>query len=106
MELKIFAVALIVQGRAGGNLAELLTKLAVMIRQRIRFKQRVRSLTSEGRMQALVLIVLPPVVFAALCVLNPKYAYVLFDHPHLLYGAVASQLIGAACIQRIIRIDY
>ncbi len=59
METRIFAIALIINRRLGGNLAELLGKLALTIRARTKFAGRVRALTGEGRMQAAVLIALP-----------------------------------------------
>jgi tight adherence protein B len=103
MELQIFSVALIVQRRAGGNLAELMNKLATLIRNRYRLHAKVKSLTGEGRMQAVVLTALPPLTLLAMCVVNREYAQELFDHPHLLYIAGASQVVGIACIRWIVR---
>jgi tight adherence protein B len=106
MELQIFTVALIVQRRSGGNLAELLSKMAVMMRKRVWLHGRVLALTGEGRMQAMVLIAMPPLVFAALWFLNRDQAQVLLDHPRLLYGALISQAIGAFFIQRIVNFEF
>ncbi len=106
MELRIFVIALIVQHRAGGNLAELLIKLARVMRKRITLKGRVRALTGEGRMQAWVLIALPIVAFVALWFLNPQHTAVLLQHRNLLYAAVAAQAIGAALIWKIVNFEY
>ncbi len=91
IELQIFAVALIVQRKSGGNLVELLSKMAVMMRKRFWLQGRVQALTGEGRMQAMVLIAMPPLVFAALWLMNRDQAQILLDHPRLLYGAMISQ---------------
>ncbi len=105
MEMHIFVVALIVNHRVGGNLAELLSKLANLIRLRVKMQGRVRALTGEGRMQAAVLLALPIVAFAVLLVLNRDYAQVLLDNPKLLGATALAQVAGAVWIRNIIRID-
>jgi tight adherence protein B len=106
MELQIFVVALLVQAKSGGDLAELLDNLAAMIRKRLKLKDRIRALTGEGRMQALVLIVLPIVAFFGVIFLAPDYGKCLLDRPWLLAGTAAAQLIGAAWIRQIISFEY
>jgi len=106
MELRILVVALLVQSRSGGNLTDLLQNLATMVRKRLVLQQKVKALTGEGRMQAIVLVALPFVVFAAMYILNREYAQVLLDRPWLLAGCVTSQAIGAALIHKMIQIDY
>jgi tight adherence protein B len=106
MELQIFVVALIVQRRSGGNLAELLSKLAGMMRKRLALRERVAALTGEGRMQAWVLIALPPMAFAAIWFVNPQHTQVLLNHAWLLYTALVSQAIGAAAIWKIVNFEY
>ncbi|WP_425613997.1 type II secretion system F family protein [Anatilimnocola sp. NA78] len=106
MELQIFVVAMVVHLRVGGNLSELLTKLSAILRKRAYILGRVRALTGEGRLQAVVLTALPMVVFAALYILNREYAQVLLDRPWLLAGCLGSQGIGGVCIHRLMQIDY
>ncbi|WP_146119006.1 type II secretion system F family protein [Blastopirellula marina] len=106
MEMRIFAVALIVQQRAGGNLADLLKKLADLIRKRVKMKRRVRALTGEGRMQAAVLIGMPIVVLAAMSLVAPEYSRVLWDHYEILIGCAISQCVGAYLIYRIVSFEY
>jgi tight adherence protein B len=106
MELQIFVVAMLVQARSGGDLVELLDNLAGMIRKRLKLRDRVRALTGEGRMQALVLIVLPVAALLGVMLLSPEYAKELFDRPALLAGTAAAQAAGAFWIRRIINFDY
>lgn len=106
MEVNIFAVAVIVQRQVGGNLAELLEKLAQVVRERYRIRGVVRTLTAEGRMQAGVLMVLPPAIFVAMLVINPSYARILLNYPYLLVGIVISMGIGALWIRKIINFDF
>lgn len=106
MELQLFVVALLVQARAGGNLVELLDNLANMIRKRLTFRERVRALTSEGRMQAVVLLVLPLLTFAGLQLLAPDYISTLLERPWLLAGTAVAQIAGVLWIRQIVSFEY
>ncbi len=55
VEMKIFVMARLIQRQIGGNLADILERLAGLIRERQRLRDHTRTLTAEGRMQALVL---------------------------------------------------
>jgi tight adherence protein B len=106
MELQIFVVALLVQAKSGGDLVELLDNLAAMIQKRLKLKDRVRALTGEGRMQALVLLVLPIVGMIGILLLAPDYAKSLLDRPWLLAGTAAAQIVGALWVRRIVNFEY
>ena len=105
MELQLFVVALLVQERSGGDLVGLLDNLAAMIRKRLKLQNRIRALTGEGRMQALVLIILPIAALAAMLVLSPEYAQSLLDRPWLLGIAAGAQTLGALWIRRIVNFE-
>ena len=64
-----------------------------------------KSLTAEGRMQAAVLLLMPPLAFVALLLLNPVYTSKLLAQPLLLAGTVVSELVGALWIRHIISFD-
>ena len=102
MELEIFVVALLVQARSGGDLAELLDNLALMVRKRLQLQKRVRALTGEARMQAAVLIALPIAALATITLLSPDYVSVLYQRPWLLGLAAGGQAIGAVWIRSIV----
>jgi tight adherence protein B len=106
MELQLFVVAMLVHRTAGGNPVEILDNLSDVIRKRVRLFGRVRALTSEGRLQAVVLSVLPVGAFIALYFLNPNYAQILLDRPRLLAGMLVSEGLGALWIRRIVNFDY
>lgn len=106
IEFKIFVLGVLIQRQAGGNLTELLDRLAGMVRNRMLLRGEIKSLTAEGRVQALVLIALPIGVWAALSVLNPDYAYALFDHQPLLIGTMTLMFLGAVWINRIVNFDF
>jgi tight adherence protein B len=106
LELKIFVLAMLVQQQTGGNLAELLDKLAAVIRDRFRIRGKIRVLTAEGRMQAAVLLALPPLLLVAILFLNRNYGNILLDHPALLVGMFVSEVLGALWIRKIIHFDF
>ena len=106
LEIKIFVLALLVQQQTGGNLAELLDKLATVMRERARVQGKIRVLTAEGRFQALVLLALPPLLLLALLLLNPGYGKVLLEHPKLLLGMFVAEAAGALWIRKIVNFDF
>jgi tight adherence protein B len=106
VEIKIFVLALVVQQQTGGNLAELLDKLAAVIRERFRIRGRIRALTAEGRLQALILLILPPAMLLLILTANHDYGQLLIDHPRLLVGMFISELLGALWIRRIVNFDF
>ena len=94
MELQLFVVAMLVHRSAGGNPIEILDNLSDVIRKRIRLLGKVKACTSEGRMQAVVLSVMPMVAFVALLFLNKPYVQVLLDRPMLLAAALGAEALG------------
>lgn len=106
LEMQIFVVALLVQRQAGGNLAEILENLAGIVRDRFRVREKIRVLTSQGRLEAAVLVALPPLMFLVMSYLNPTYSLVLLDHPYPLMGVLAGMAVGILWIRRIVRFDF
>jgi tight adherence protein B len=106
IEMRMFAVTLTVQRQSGGNPVEMLQNLATVIRKRTKLFDRVKALTGEGRMQALVLLVLPFLMFAVLFVTNREYVSVLFEHQGVLLAVFISELCGAFWIHKLVNFDY
>lgn len=105
-ELQMLVVALLVQRQSGGSPVELLENLAHVVRKRNRLREKVKALTAEGRMQAMVLLCIPPFVIAAVSATNPDYMNALWGQPWLLAGMLVSELVGALWIRRIITFRY
>ncbi len=106
LEVKIFVMAMMIQRQTGGNLSEVLERLAALVRERVRLRNHVRTLTAEGRLQAVVLLVLPPVMFFVMRFINRPYADVLLEHPGLIAAMIASMGLGALWIRKIIQFDF
>lgn len=101
LELRIFVVAMTIQRQTGGNLSEVLERMATIVRSRLRLRQKMRALTAEGRMQSLTLLALPPLTFAVMYFLNRQYAETLLVQWRLLVGTVACMAIGVLWIRNI-----
>jgi tight adherence protein B len=106
VEMKIFTLGVLVQKQSGGNLAELIDNLASIVRERFRIRGKIRVLTAEGRMEAAVLLALPPVVFGLILALNKTYALLLFEHPNVIWGMLGLMFVGFLWIRRIINFDF
>lgn len=94
-----------IQHETGGNLAAVLAGLARVIRARARMFLKVRSLSSEGRMSALVLCALPFVVGFLIFAGNPAYYTKFADDPlflPILSGAVFNMGVGIYMIYRMV----
>ncbi len=105
LEIRLFVTALSVQQKTGGNLAELIDKLALLIRERFRLRGQILTLTAEGRFQAILLFSLPFLLFIVLTILNPDYELQLLDHPKLIMSTIGVMLIGGYWIKRIVTFD-
>jgi tight adherence protein B len=105
LELRIFVMALLIQRQTGGNLSEVLERLAALIRDRIKLRRRVSTLTAEGRLQGMTLLVLPFVVFGAMMVVNRRYAEALLDHTALLAVTGTAMAIGALWMRKVVNIE-
>ena len=106
LEIKIFVTAVIVQQQTGGSLAEMLDKLSHVIRQRYRTRGQIKTLTAEGRMQAIILLGLPIVLFFGFLVFLPDYESKLLEHPSLIMVTLTFELLGALWIRKIINFDF
>lgn len=107
VDLKFFATAVILQRQTGGDLCEILEKIARLIRERFQIHGMIMALTGEGRLSGAVLLGLPPVLAVTMFFLNQEYIMRLFTHPlgqQMLAGAAVAQVLGFFWIRKIINI--
>src|SRR5262249_30820962 len=105
LEVRIFVMAMLIQRQTGGNVAEVLDRLAGLVRDRLRLRKQVRTLTAEGRLQGGTLVVLPVLMFGAMMVINRPYAEVLLEHVSLVAATGASMAAGLIWIRKIVNFD-
>lgn len=107
-DMKFFVVSVILQRETGGNLAEIIESLAHLIRERFKFRGKVRVLSAEGKLSAVILLTLPFLLFVCLYFLNQEYMEILILDP---VGRIVSavsltmMVIGVLLIKRIIKVE-
>jgi tight adherence protein B len=107
-DLKIFAVSVIVQKETGGNLVEIIEKIADTIRQRYRFFGKLDTLTAEGRMSSYILGALPILTGLFIGFTNPPYIRLLFTTSmgnHIFGGAIVMWLVGFLWMRRMSKVS-
>lgn len=107
IDLRFFIATIELNNDIGGNLSEILDKLADTIRERLKIRRQVRVLTAQGRLSGYILAALPIVTFFMFNIMMPGYEDVLFKEDSgskLLIGAICSQLLGFLWIKKIITI--
>lgn len=107
-DLKIFAVSVIVQKETGGNLVEIIEKIAETVRQRYRFFGKLDTLTAEGRMSSYILGALPILTGLFIGFTNPPYVMLLFTTHmgNMIFGfAVVSWIIGFVVMRRMAKVS-
>jgi len=107
VDVRFFVSSVMLQKQTGGNLSEILSRLAFVIRERFRLRGQVRAASAHGRMTAGILTVMPIALMFALLFIAPGYLQSLAKDPDgkwLILAAVIAQLLGYYFIQRIIRI--
>ncbi|HEX2971969.1 MAG TPA: type II secretion system F family protein [Tepidisphaeraceae bacterium] len=106
-EFSFFVTAVLIQRQTGGDLSEVLTNIATMVRSRARLQQHVKAITAEGRMTGYILVVFPIVLFLLSYMFNPEYAGVLLttETGRMLLGlAIAMQAIGFFAIRKVVAV--
>ena len=108
-DLKYFVVSVILQRETGGNLAEIIETIARLIRERFRLEGKIKTLTAEGRLSALILSVLPFAIVFVLLLINPEYMSSLFAEPmgRIMAGiAILMMLFGILVMRRMARMKF
>ena len=106
-DLRFFVIAVSIQRETGGNLTELLDKLAAIIRARFKLLGMIRVLASEGKLSAWILSALPFVLMALINFINPKFMSLLWTDPAGLiavYISLSLMVLGIFWMWRIIQI--
>lgn len=106
--LKAFVTSILIQRETGGNLAEILSNISGVIRASYRFQRKLRTLSAEARLSALVLAAIPFFLAGAMFIVSPDLIKTLFTDPrghNLLTMAAISYILGIIWIRRLLKID-
>ena len=109
LDLKMFVTAVLIQRETGGNLSEVLSNLADLIRQRIAMRGQIQTLIAEPKLSARFLAVLPVIVFMILSVLNPNFFDPMTEEGSLgrvvLIASAISVVVGYMIMMKIADVD-
>ena len=108
-EVNFFAIVIAIQNQIGGNLAEVLSNLAQVLRDRYRLEAKVRAFSAEAKASAIIIGALPPCVMLAVYFTSPGYISILW-HDKLgnimLIGGAIWMFIGVLVMRKMINFDY
>lgn len=107
MDMKFFVTSVNIQRETGGNLAEIIDLLGRLIRKRFELKKKVKALSAEGRISAIILMSLPFAMVAVLHTVNPDYMSLLYTDPlgqMMVVSALVLMLLGGIVMKRMIAI--
>lgn len=107
-DLALLVVAVGIHSKTGGNLAEILSGIARVIRERAKMRLKARALSAEGRFSALMLTLLPILVFGLLNVIAPHFYGDVWQVPlvkPILIGALIWMALGDLLMYRMVRIE-
>jgi tight adherence protein B len=107
MDVKFFVTSVNIQRETGGNLAEIVDSLGRLIRKRFELKKKVRALSADGRISAIVLMSLPFGMALIFYFINPEYLMPLFTDPmgqSMVAGAAIMMILGGIVMKKMIAI--
>ena len=107
-DLELVVTAVMIQRQVGGNLAEVLDNITSTIRDRVKIKGEIKTLTAQGRMSGMVISLLPVFLCGIIYLINPQQMSLLFTRPLglLMIGiAVVMELIGIILIRKVVQIE-
>jgi len=108
-EVNFFAIVIAVQAQIGGNLAEVLSNLAQVLRDRYSLQAKVRAFSAEAKVSALILGALPPFIILAIFFTTPDYILTLWHDKlgnlMLIFSAIW-MVTGIFVMRKMINFDY
>ena len=108
LEVRMFVAAVLLQRETGGNLSEVLGKLATSVRERLRLRGQIKAASGQGRLTAKVLTFMPVVTLIMLKLVSPSYINNLTNDAmgrNLLGAAIVLQILGYLVMQRMIKVE-
>jgi tight adherence protein B len=107
-DLRLIVNAILIQKDIGGNLSEILNNITDTIRERQKIQNELKTLTAQGRLSGLIVMLIPFLLGITLYFLNKEYIMLLFNNPigiGMITVAFMNQILGLIVIRKIINID-
>lgn len=106
-DLRYFIVSVLIQRESGGNLTEVLGNLSRLIRDRLKLMAKVKVLSSEGRLSAWILGLMPFILAGLMYLVNPGFMTPLWTDPighSIIQYTLTLMAFGVVVLRKIIRI--
>ncbi|HEY8891453.1 MAG TPA: type II secretion system F family protein [Clostridium sp.] len=107
-DLRLIVNAILIQKDIGGNLSEILDNISSTIRERQKIQNELKTLTAQGRLSAIIVMLIPVFIGIFIYITNKEYIMLLFTTPigiAMIVAAILGQMIGLIIIKKIINID-
>lgn len=107
LDVKFFVSAVLLQRETGGNLSEILTKLAAVIRERFKLKGQVKAASAHGRITGSILTIMPIALMFGLLIIAPGYLQGMIEDPDgriMVASVIVMIFIGHLTIRKIVNI--
>lgn len=107
-EARLFAIVIAIQSQSGGNLSEVLSNLADLLRERAKLDAKIRAMTSEARASAWIIGSIPFLLVGSVSVFSPGFLTPLFDTQNgnfILMGCGAWMALGMIVMKSMMRVD-
>ena len=108
LSLSAMATSVLIQKETGGNMAEILLKIAQVMRGRFKLRRKVKTLSAEGIFSAWVLCLTPFFMFATLNFINADHFKAVYEHPNgvmMFYAIAVLEMIAIFWMRKIVHID-
>ena len=108
LDVRMVVLAILIQRETGGNLSEILGNISTVIRERINFRAQLDVLTSESKMSAVMLSLLPLLLFAVVRFVNPSYMSTLTDPDvgrYMMASGAVSLVVGFIILRNMANIE-
>ena len=109
LDARFFVTAVLTQRESGGNLSEVLDRLASVMRERFRIRREVQVKSAHGRITAYVLAGMPPALAVLTFVNAPEQLRILVSDPlgvRMIIAGVALEIVGLLVVRRLVDIEY
>ena len=107
-DLRLIVNAILIQKDIGGNLSEILDNISTTIRERQKIQSELKTLTAQGRLSGIIVMLIPFVLGITIYLFNKEYMMLLFNTPlglGMIITAFVNQILGLIMIKKIIKID-
>lgn len=107
-DLRLIINAILIQKDIGGNLSEILDNISETIRERQKIKNEIKTLTAQGRLSGVIVMLIPVFLCGIIFLFNKDYMILMFTNPigiAMLVMAVFNEALGFLLIKKIINVD-